>query len=164
MLDLGFPETSQNFSSFIQLFFHSFQGEPNEKCWKITKTIHWFLSFFPLVPPWKQRKKLKYHQCIALAIFQNFLLETMKKELKLCEVSESPKSSIRWKFQLSISKTVETSQKWASISQNPVPLFDQLPTWNSNIECYLKLVSQITMYTFSLELLNIQRWAGTMHA
>ena len=43
-------------------------------------------------------------------------LETMKKrclkKLKFCEVSENSKSSICWKFQLSISKTLETSQKW----------------------------------------------------
>ena len=37
ILDLGFSEISQNFSSFRQL--HSFQ------CWKIAKT-NWFLSFF----------------------------------------------------------------------------------------------------------------------
>ena len=36
-----------------------------------------------------------------------------------------PASRIRWKFQLSISKTVETNQKWASIPQNPVPPFTE---------------------------------------
>ena len=28
-----------------------------QKCWKIAKTIHWFFSIFPLVPPWKLWKK-----------------------------------------------------------------------------------------------------------
>ena len=51
------------------------------------------------------------------------VVKLLIKELKFCEVSENPKSSICWKFQLSFSKTVETSQKWASISQNPVPLY-----------------------------------------
>ena len=31
MLDLGFSETSQNFSSFRQLFFYSFQGKKTQK-------------------------------------------------------------------------------------------------------------------------------------
>ena len=34
MLLFWFPEASQNFSLFRQLFFHSFQGGPKEKCWK----------------------------------------------------------------------------------------------------------------------------------
>ena len=45
MLDLGFSQTSQNFSSLRQLFFHSFQGRT-------------------------KGKKLK-KRCIVLAIFQH---------------------------------------------------------------------------------------------
>ena len=59
MLDLRFSETSQNFSSFRQLFFHSFQGGT-------------------------KGKKLK-NQCKVSAIFQHFFfgppLETLKKKV-----------------------------------------------------------------------------------
>ena len=38
-------------------FFIVSKGGPKEKYWKIAKTIHWFFSIFPLVPPWKLWKK-----------------------------------------------------------------------------------------------------------
>ena len=79
MLDLGFSDTSQNFSSLRQLFFHTFQ--------KYTLVFKVFYLWAPL--------------------------ETMKKsclkELKFCEVLGTLESSIYWKFQLSISKTGESS-------------------------------------------------------
>ena len=81
MLDLGFSETSQSFSSS---FFHSFQGGTQGKMLKNCQNYTFVFEFFPL--------------------------ETIKKSclkaLKFWEVSENPKSSICWKFQLSISKTV----------------------------------------------------------
>ena len=52
---------------------------------KLPKLYIVFWVFFPLAPPWKLWKK----NCL--------------KELKFCEVSENPKSSICWKFQLFIS-------------------------------------------------------------
>ena len=38
--------------------------------------------------------------------------ETSQPQLKFCEVSENPKSSICWRFQLSISKTVGCPHFW----------------------------------------------------
>ena len=49
MLDLWFSETSQIFSSFRQLFFHSFQGGPKEKTQKPKKAAHRAFCAFPLL-------------------------------------------------------------------------------------------------------------------
>ena len=87
MLDLRFSETSQHLSSLRQLFFQSFKGGAKGKMLKNCKNYTMFFCFFPLVLPWKLWKKSRL------------------KERKFCEVSEKPKFSICWKFQLSISNT-----------------------------------------------------------
>ena len=71
-------------------FFHSFQGGTKGK---IAKTIHWFFSIFPLVPPWKLWKK----SCL--------------NKLKFWEASRNQKRSICWKFKLSISLGTQKSAK-----------------------------------------------------
>jgi hypothetical protein len=76
MLDLGFSETSQNISSFRQLFFHSFQGATEGKMLKNCQNYTFFFEFFSFGPPLDTMKK----SCL--------------KELKFCEVSENPKSSM----------------------------------------------------------------------
>ena len=79
--NLGLSVTSQNFSSFRQLFFIVSKGVPKEKN---------SFSFGPLLETVKKR-------CL--------------KELKICEVSENPKSNICWKIQLSISCGTQKSSK-----------------------------------------------------
>ena len=73
----------------IQLIHHCVEfgmlkGEMHKKAyehiWLHFFCFFWLLSFFPLVPPWKLWKK----SCL--------------KKLKVCEVSENPKSSICWEF------------------------------------------------------------------
>ena len=80
---LGFTETSQTFSSFSQPFFHSFQGGENCQYYRLV------FELFSFVPP-----------------LETMIKKSCLKELKFCEVPENPTSSICWKFQLSISKTV----------------------------------------------------------
>ena len=79
-LNLGFYESPQNFSSFKQLFF-IVSKDPR----KTTQKLMYNFSAFFL---WKLLKKC----CL--------------NELKFCEVSDILKSSICWKFQPSISRTV----------------------------------------------------------
>ena len=52
---------------------------PKEKCWKIAKTIHWFLIFFPLVPSWKLRKKKLSKRAEILWSFRNFKIQHLLK-------------------------------------------------------------------------------------
>ena len=90
MLNLRFAETSQNFSSFRHLFLRSFQ-EGDERKKTLRKPMYNlvnFSSFFLRSP------------------LRNYERQSCLKELKFCEVSEIPKSSICWKFQRPITKTV----------------------------------------------------------
>ena len=69
-------------------------------------------------------------------IFDLFPLKWRKKscldELKFCEVSENPKSSICWNFHLSISKTGESPLLSISVFPITHPLFKQCQDkyWN----------------------------------
>ena len=68
-------------------------------------------------------------QCIVLAIFQHFFFGSHEKKsclnkFKFWEASWNHKKSLSWKFQYSILKNAETSHIPASISGNPVPLYD----------------------------------------
>ena len=75
MLYLEFSETSQNFSSFRQLFFTDSKVGPKDK--NIKKYI---LSIFPLVPSWKLLRKVvkqslnfvRFQTIINLAFAENF--------------------------------------------------------------------------------------------
>ena len=81
---------------------------------------------------WDRQLKFLKNQCIVLAIFQHFSfgppLETMKKsclnKLKFWEASWNLKRNLSRKFQYSILKNAETSHIPASISENPVPLYE----------------------------------------
>ena len=84
MLVFKFSETSQNFSSFRQLlFFIVSKGEQRKNVEKLPKLYIGFRGFFPLVPPWKLWKIKVFKRTEILWGFR--------------------KSSICWKFQLSIS-------------------------------------------------------------
>jgi hypothetical protein len=52
---LGFSETSQNFSSFSQLFFHSFQGGTKGK---MLKNYALVFDIFSFGPPLETMKKV----------------------------------------------------------------------------------------------------------
>ena len=72
MLDLGFSETWQNFSSFRQRFFHSFKEGTKGKMLRNCPNYTLLFEFFS---------------------FGNYEKKCLK-ELKFCEVSGNPKSSI----------------------------------------------------------------------
>ena len=115
---MDFVKPHKSSALLVNFFFIVSKGGPKEKCWKIAKTIYWFLAIFPLVPPWKLWKK----SCL--------------KELKFGEVSRNPKSSICWKFQLFISlgskKSPFTIQSWLKLNK---------PFWSRLLlTCSLKLV------------------------
>ena len=89
MLYLWFSEASQNLSSFRQLLFSLFHRGTKGKN---SKSIVFF--FFWIFPLWNNENK----SCLY--------------ELKFWEASENHKSSICWKFQLSISCGIQKSAKF----------------------------------------------------
>jgi hypothetical protein len=96
-------------------FFHSFQGGTKRK--KPQKPMYSFGNFsafllwFPL---------------------GNYEKKSCPKELKFCEVSENLKSSICWKFQLSISCGTQKSAKMPQTGSKMIWSF-----WRCNIWCQI---------------------------
>ena len=104
---LWFREASQNLSLFRQLFFHGFQWGTKGKMLKNCQNYTLFFSAFFLWSPIGNHEK---KSCL--------------NKLKFWEASRNHKRSLSWKFQYSILKNAETSHIPASISENPVPLFE----------------------------------------
>ena len=94
MLDLWFSEASQNLSSFRKLLFSLFHGgDHRENSKSLPRLTIVFLMFSLWSPLWNNENK----SCL--------------NELKFWEASENHKSSICWKFQLSISCGTQKSAK-----------------------------------------------------
>ena len=90
-------------------FFHSFQGKMLKNCQNYTLVF----EFFSFGPPLETKKK----SCL--------------NWLKFCEVSQNPKFSICWKFQMSISKIVGCPHFcMVNISNWGSPLLRSIVNWS----------------------------------